>query len=56
MYTVTLRLLALALSVWGEVSPVAKARGRCLLLKRARRLQLKWAWEEVERSDCPVIG
>ena len=30
---VTLRLLILAFSVWGEVSPVAKARGRCLLLK-----------------------
>ena len=30
---VTLRLLLLAFSVWGEVPPVAKAKGRCLLLK-----------------------
>ena len=30
---IPLCLLLLAFSAWGEVSPVAKAKGRCLLLK-----------------------
>ena len=53
---IPLCLLLLAFSAWGEVSPVAKAKGRCLLLKGKRRLLLKRAWERGERSDGPVIG
>ena len=53
---IPLCLLLLAFSAWGEVSPVATAKGRCLLLKGKRRLLLKRAWERGERSDGPVIG
>ena len=33
-----------------------KGKGKVSSTQRERRLQLKRAWEEVERSDCPVIG
>ena len=33
-----------------------KGKGKVSSTQRERRLQLKRAWEEVERSDGPVIG
>ena len=33
-----------------------QGKGKVSSAQRERRLQLKRAWEEVERSDCPVIG
>ena len=33
-----------------------KGKGKVSSTQRARRLQLKWAWEKVERCDCSVIG
>ena len=55
MYTVPLRLLALALRMGGGVSG-CKGKGKVSSAQRERRLQLKRAWEEVERRDGPVIG